>query len=96
MHAGWLHLIGNMLFLFLSGPFVEDLYGRPLFAALYLAPAVAGAGAFAAGASHSATTLVGASGAIAGVMAAFLVRLGGRRIEFLVVPIPIVPASASR
>jgi membrane associated rhomboid family serine protease len=92
VHGGWIHLLGNMLFLFLSGPFVEDLYGRALFAVLYLVSAVAGAGAFAAGAGHSGVTLVGASGAIAGVMAAFLVRLGGRRIEFLVLPIPIVPA----
>jgi len=93
VHAGWLHLLGNMLFLFLTGPFIEDLFGRPLFAVLYFVSGIAGAAAFAAGAASSEfMTLVGASGAIAGVMGAFLVRLASRRIEFLVLPIPIVPA----
>lgn len=92
VHGGWLHLIGNMLFLFLSGPFVEDLYGRPLFAGLYAVSAIAGAGAFAASAPESTVPLVGASGAIAGVMGAFLWRLSTRRVRFLVLPVPIVPA----
>jgi membrane associated rhomboid family serine protease len=92
VHAGWLHLLGNMLFLFLSGPFVEDLYGRPLFGLLYFLSGAAGAGAYAAGAADPNIALVGASGAIAGVMGAFLVRLATRRIEFLVMPIPILPA----
>jgi membrane associated rhomboid family serine protease/DNA-binding GntR family transcriptional regulator len=92
LHGGWLHLIGNMLFLFLSGPFIEDLYGRPLFAGLYVAAAVAGAGAFAVGAPQSTVPLVGASGAIAGVMGAFLWRLAARRIRFLVLPVLIIPA----
>ncbi len=91
VHGGWLHLLGNMLFLFLTAPFIEDLYGRPLFAVLYFVSGVAGAGAFAAGAPHTEIALVGASGAIAGVMAAFLVRLAARRIEFLVLPVPIIP-----
>ena len=91
VHGGWLHLLGNMLFLFLTAPFIEDLYGRPLFAVLYFVSGAAGAGAFAAGAPHSEIALVGASGAIAGVMAAFLVRLAARRIEFLVLPVPIIP-----
>jgi membrane associated rhomboid family serine protease len=92
VHAGWFHLIGNMLFLFLTGPFIEDLYGRPLFGVLYFLSGIAGAGAFAAGAPHTEAALVGASGAIAGVMGAFLVRLATRRIEFLVMPVPIIPA----
>lgn len=92
VHVGWIHLLGNMLFLFLSGPFIEDLYGRPLFAALYVASGVAGAGAYAVGKPGSMAILVGASGAVAGVMGAFLVRLAGRRIHFLVLPIPIIPA----
>ncbi len=91
VHGGWIHLLGNMLFLFLSAPFIEDLYGRPLFAALYFVSGAAGAGAFAAGAPGSSVVLVGASGAIAGVMGAFLVRLATRRIKFLVLPFPIIP-----
>lgn len=92
LHAGWLHLLGNMLFLFLSGPFIEDLYGRPLFSGLYFLAAVVGAGSFAVGNPQSTVPLIGASGAIAGVMGAFLWRLAARRIRFLVLPIPIIPA----
>lgn len=92
LHGGWLHLLGNMLFLFLSGPFIEDLYGRPLFSGLYVVATVAGAGAFALGAPESAFPLVGASGAIAGVMGAFLWRLATRRIHFLIMPIILMPA----
>ncbi len=91
VHGGWLHLLGNMLFLFLSGPFIEDLYGRPLFAALYGVSGVVGAGSHALVAAESTLPLVGASGAIAGVMGAFLWRLSKRRIELLVLPIPIIP-----
>lgn len=92
LHGGWLHLLGNMLFLFLSGPFVEDLYGRPLFGGLYVVAAMVGAGAHAVGDPRSTVPLVGASGAIAGVMGVFLWRLSARRIKFLVLPIPIIPA----
>jgi membrane associated rhomboid family serine protease len=91
MHGGWLHLIGNMLFLFVSGPFLEDLYGRGLFSALYLLSGSAALGIQAAEMPDAATPVVGASGAIAGVMGAFLVRLGRARIQFLVLPIPILP-----
>jgi membrane associated rhomboid family serine protease len=90
LHGGWMHLIGNMLFLFLSGPFIEDLYGRALFSALYLGSGLAAVAAFGLRHPESAIPLVGASGAIAGVMGAFLVRLGARRIRLLVIPIPII------
>jgi membrane associated rhomboid family serine protease len=90
IHAGWLHILGNMLFLFLSGPFIEDLYGRPLFAGLYLLSGFAGLAAHVAKLPDSAIPVVGASGAIAGVMGAFLVRLWRARIHFLVLPIPIL------
>lgn len=91
MHGGWLHLLGNMLFLFLSGPFLEDVYGRPLFAALYLLSGMAALGAHVVKSPDSLVPLVGASGAIAGVMGAFLLRLGKKQIQFLVIPIPILP-----
>ncbi len=90
MHAGWLHLLGNMLFLFLTGPFVEDLFGRPVFTALYLLSGLAALGAHVAKDPTSLVTLVGASGAVAGVMGAFLVRLASARIQFLVMPIPVL------
>ena len=88
MHSGWLHLLGNMLFLFLTAPFIEDRYGRPVFAGLYVLSGLAAIGAHVAHNPGSPVPLVGASGAIAGVMGAFLVRLGARRIRFLFLPIP--------
>src|SRR4029077_16637206 len=87
MHADWLHLIGNMLFLFLSGPFIEDCFGRSIYAGLYVASHLAGLWAHAAHQPESTIPLVGASGAIAGIMGAFLIRLGTKRIRFLFVPI---------
>jgi hypothetical protein len=90
VHGGLVHLLGNMLFLFLTGPFVEDLFGRPVFAALYLLSGGAAVLAHAARDHESLAPLIGASGAVAGVMGAFLVRLAAARIQFLVVPIPIL------
>jgi membrane associated rhomboid family serine protease len=90
MHADWGHLLGNMWFLFLSGPFVEDRFGRLVFALLYSLAGMAALGAHVAHAPDSLVPLVGASGAIAGVMGAFLVRLARTRIHFLIVPIPIL------
>ena len=37
VHGGWLHLLGNLLLLYITGPFIEDLWGRPIYAAFYLA-----------------------------------------------------------
>ena len=92
LHAGWMHILGNMLFFFLSGPFVEDRFGRPLFLGLYLCSGIAAALAEASHAPGSLTPMVGASGAIAGVMGAFLLRLGRSRIRFLILPFPLIPA----
>jgi membrane associated rhomboid family serine protease len=91
MHGGWMHLLGNMLFLFLSGPFVEDVYGRPLFASFYLAAGIVATLTHGLAEPTSLGGLVGASGAIAGVMGAFLVRFTRRRIEFLFMPIFPLP-----
>jgi membrane associated rhomboid family serine protease len=82
MHAGWLHLLGNMLFFYLSGPFIEDAFGRPLFAALYLSSGVVSSLVHIAGFPSSEAPLIGASGAIAGIMGAFLVRFVRRKIRF--------------
>lgn len=83
IHGGWLHLLGNMLFLWLSGTSLEDRWGRIFFLALYLASGVAGTLAHAAVHPQSTLPLVGASGAIAGLMGAFLIRLATTRIRFL-------------
>lgn len=91
VHAGLLHLVGNMLFFFLTAPFIEDVYGRPLFTAFYLTAGVVAAITHGAFESGSPVGLVGASGAIAGLMGAFLIRFAARRIEFLFLPIPFLP-----
>jgi membrane associated rhomboid family serine protease len=83
MHAGWLHLLGNLLFFYISGPFTEDAYGRPLFAALYLTSGVVSSLVHVAAFPGSEAPLVGASGAIAGIMGAFLVRFVRTKIRFL-------------
>jgi membrane associated rhomboid family serine protease len=81
LHGGWLHLIGNMWFLWLAGFVLEDVWGRPLYAIFYL---IAGAAALQIHAwmnPGSIVACVGASGAVAGLMGAFLVRFPKMKIE---------------
>ena len=82
IHAGILHLLGNLFFLYLVGPAVEDVWGRWLFGAFYVAAGVVAALVFIARYPHLAEPLIGASGAIAGVMGAFAVRYWSSRITF--------------
>jgi membrane associated rhomboid family serine protease len=91
LHAGWLHLVGNLLFFWSVGPFLEDVYGRLSFAALYLASGVAGGLALRCHDPGSTRFVLGASGAISGVMGAFLVRFTSRRLRLLTIPFPWVP-----
>jgi membrane associated rhomboid family serine protease len=95
-HGGWLHLIGNMFFLFLTGPFIEDAYGRVLYPILYLLSGFAADGVHAVHNPGSLAPTVGASGAIAGVMGAFLVRYATRRIVFYWMPLFPLPWLARR
>jgi membrane associated rhomboid family serine protease len=73
MHAGWLHIIGNMVFLWAFGPEVEDAMGPLLYLVFYLLSGLAASLAQTALMPHSTVPNLGASGAIAGVMGAFLV-----------------------
>jgi membrane associated rhomboid family serine protease len=82
LHAGWLHLLGNLLLLFLTAPFVEDRWGRPGFLAFYLVAGLAAAGLFVARFPGLEVPLVGASGAVAGCMGAFLVRFFRTRLRY--------------
>ena len=72
LHGGFLHIAGNMLFLWIFGDDVEEAMGRGRFLFFYLACGVIAGLAFAVSAPLVATPLVGASGAIAGVLAAYL------------------------
>jgi len=82
MHAGFLHLLGNLLILYLAGPFIEDVWGRPLFLVFYVAAGLFAALSFLFVEPDSMVPLVGASGAIAGVMGAFMIRYWNTRIRF--------------
>ncbi len=82
IHAGWLHLLGNLFFFYLVGPAVEDAWGRPLFAFFYVLSGIVAALVFAARYPDLMEPLIGASGAIAGVMGAFAVRYWDSRISF--------------
>src|SRR5512146_1866918 len=82
LHAGWMHLLGNMLFLWLAGASLEDRWGRLFYAILYLAGGVVAALIHAAMNPTSTIPMIGASGAIAGLMGAFLVRLAATPIRF--------------
>lgn len=94
-HIGWMHLIFNLLFLFLTGPFIEDVWGRPLFAAFYLAGGAFAGLMFAVRFPELQTPLVGASGAIAAVMGAFLIRFLKSKIRFILwILVPLGPFNA--
>ncbi len=82
LHGGWLHLIGNMLFLFVSGYIIEEVWGRPLFTGLYLSSGLVSAAFFSFMHPGLSLPLVGASGAVAGLMGAFAVRFWSTRIRF--------------
>ncbi|UCE20997.1 MAG: rhomboid family intramembrane serine protease, partial [Candidatus Aminicenantes bacterium] len=90
IHSGWFHLIGNLLFLYLTGPFIEDVWGRPIYTAFYLVMGVGSALMFAQHYPDFAGPLIGASGAVAGVMGAFLILYWRTKIRFLFILIPLI------
>lgn len=90
LHGGWLHLIGNMWFLYLFGDNVEDCMGHLRFLIFYLLSGIAASLIFVYFAPHSKFPVIGASGAIAGVMGAYFVMFPRSRILTLV-PIFFLP-----
>lgn len=84
LHGGWLHLIGNMLYLGIFGDNVEDVLGHTLYLLFYLAAGVAAGLAQVAVAPTSMVPAVGASGAIAGVLAVYLVLYPTAPVRVLV------------
>ncbi|HSE42452.1 MAG TPA: rhomboid family intramembrane serine protease [Acidobacteriota bacterium] len=82
LHDGYFHLFGNLLFLFLAGCAIEDGWGRPLYLGFYLISGIIASLTFQLANSQSMIPLVGASGAIAGLMGAFLVRFAKTKIRF--------------
>jgi rhomboid family protein len=100
LHASWLHILGNMLFLFIFGNNVEDVMGRARYLVFYLA------GGYAAALTQAFVTLhwsgtqaagiptIGASGAIAAVLGAYLVLLPHARVVTLIFGFIPAPLSA--
>ncbi len=84
LHGGWLHLLGNMLYLFVFGNNVEDRLGRLRFLSFYLLAGYVATYVYAFAFPSVDTTLVGASGAIAGVLGAYLVLFPRARVTSLV------------
>ena len=93
LHAGWAHLLGNMLFLFIFGDNVEDAFGHFKYLAFYLVCGIAASLAQVALAPGSRVPSVGASGAISGVLAAYVVMFGNNPVRVLLGFFPaVVPA----
>lgn len=85
LHGGWMHLIGNMLFLWIYGNNIEDYFGPIKFIGFYLLSGLAAIALYTVFDSYSQIPLVGASGAIAGVMGAYIVLHPNARITVLVI-----------
>ena len=97
LHAGWLHIIGNMVFLWAFGPGIEDAFGRVRYLVFYLIGGVVAMLAQVAGSPGSQVPCLGASGAIAAVMGAFIVLFPRDRIRsfvwiFIFIRITYIPA----
>jgi membrane associated rhomboid family serine protease len=96
LHAGWLHLLGNMWFLWIFGNNVEDVMGRTRFIVFYLLVGCVATAAHVISSPASTVPTVGASGAISGIMGAYLLLYPRVRIQTLfvfiiflrVIPVP--------
>jgi membrane associated rhomboid family serine protease len=91
LHGSWLHLLGNMLFLWVFGNNVEDRFGRLRYLLFYLACGMMATYGFALANPDSTEALIGASGAIAGVLGAYLVLYPRARVWSLVPILLFIP-----
>ena len=83
LHGGWLHLIFNMWFLWLAGFVLEDVWGRPLYLGFYLLAGIVATQIYAWASPGSLGASFGASGAVAALMGAFLIRFPKLKIRLL-------------
>ena len=84
LHGGWLHVLGNLLYLWIFGNNIEDRFGRVAFVLFYLAGGIAAALTQVATDPASDVPMIGASGAIAAILGAYLVLYPRARITSLV------------
>jgi membrane associated rhomboid family serine protease len=94
MHAGWLHILGNMLYLWIFGDNIEDRFGHFKFLAFYLICGLAATFAHLVFNLGDTIPSLGASGAIAGVLGAYIVLFPGARVRVLfgliLIPLPAI------
>ena len=91
LHAGWVHIIGNMIFLWAFAPAMEEAMGSIKFVIFYVLGILASAAAHIYGEPNSTIPMVGASGAVAAVMGAFLVTYPRDTIRTLILrPFPSI------
>ena len=98
MHGGWMHIIGNMVFLWAFGPAIEEAMGPFCYLVFYLLGGLAASFAQIAAMSASSVPNLGASGAIASVMGAFLITYPRDQIRTLLIigwfiRVTVIPAS---
>lgn len=91
LHGGWLHLLGNMIFLWVFGDNVEDAMGHLRYALFYLVVGLAATSAHVWASQNDLTPSIGASGAIAGVLGAYLVLYPRARVTALLPIFFIIP-----
>ena len=97
LHGGWMHLIGNMWFLFIFGNNIEDRLGHVVYLVFYILGGLAATGAHWAMYSDSMTPVIGASGAVAAVLGAYAVTYPFARVHtliFLVIFVTVVDLPA--
>lgn len=97
LHGGWMHIIGNALFLWVFGNNIEDVVGRRRFLAFYLICGLAAAAAHVLVDPRSPVPTVGASGAVSGVMGAYLVLFPKVRVRMLfwfIIILKVIPLPA--
>jgi membrane associated rhomboid family serine protease len=91
MHGGWAHIVFNMLFLWIFGDNVEDRLGHARYLLFYLACGIAASVAQTAFALDTLVPNVGASGAIAGVMGAYLLLYPKAIVQVVILPLFFIP-----
>jgi membrane associated rhomboid family serine protease len=91
LHGGWLHLLGNMLFLWIFGNNIEDRFGSAPYLVFYVFAGVVATLAHVIANPDSLVPVVGASGAIAGVMGAYLVLFPRIKVTSVLAFLPFIP-----
>jgi membrane associated rhomboid family serine protease len=94
LHGSWLHLIGNLWFLWIFGNNIEDSLGRIRFLLFYVLTGLAAAGAHIVSVPGSPVPMVGASGAISGIMGAYMVLYPRVRVHTLFIIIILIKVIA--